>query len=693
MNRRALPAAAALAMLAGAAPPAHAFKYLCNGMNADGTVDPDPCGQTTYPCNAQNAVRWVPGILQFKVDVNTVPSGVSQSRWSTLLNASLQAWNNVSGSTLSIQNVGPANTRQFGANDANHELFWINSATEWQQKVGAGVNGALGVTLPRYSFCGQPAEMEDADLALNGAGFCWDRNGCNNIQSTLVHEMGHAFGLGHPCTLCDWAVMSAQAGYDPEYPLFDDQEAVRSLYPGTPGGVGYGCNGNGACTGGLCITTSSARYCSQTCGNCPAGFACEDVSPYGMVCVFAAGSAATPVGEGENCSQRPCAANLQCAGDGNNFTCYRTCTPPNGACGANQQCVELQGGGGVCLTTAGNAMLGEVCNAQNLCVDGLLCILETDTSGRCRSSCNPAGGGSGCPAGLACFELQSGGGACLTDTRATEGGVCTTAGCQNGLVCIRDTATQAHCYIDCNQTMQCPNPRFCNVYNGGTANQFAICEDDNLNPTTSSTSSTGGTSGSTTSGGSSGGGTTSSGGASSGGASSGGASSGGTGGRGFGETCNGNGDCQSQRCVADNGQSICVTGCDPRLGHYDCPENAGCVPNNQEDLSQGGVCIPGRVGSGAVGSACQTGAECEFGICADGKCTVWCTDSGGCGSFGGDGYACDDSEVQPGICRPSATGITPPACACAATDNQPQSMLGLWAALGLLGVVTRRRRG
>ena len=69
--------------------------------------------------------------------------------------------------------------------------------------------------------------------------------------STFVHEMGHFVGLDHPCTQCDWAVMSAQAYTEPEAPLLDDQNGLRALYPGVGGGIGYGCDDQSDCNVGL----------------------------------------------------------------------------------------------------------------------------------------------------------------------------------------------------------------------------------------------------------------------------------------------------------------------------------------------------------------------------------------------------------------------------------------------------------
>src|SRR3989338_6056021 len=102
-------------------------------------------------------------------------------------------------------------------------------------EVGAAPNGILGVTLPSY-YCPNSSFsyrlIGDADMILNAvpsAGFSWASGcaqlseSCQSIRGTMSHEMGHFLGLGHPFALGQ-ALMSAQAGFLIEYPLFDDQQ-------------------------------------------------------------------------------------------------------------------------------------------------------------------------------------------------------------------------------------------------------------------------------------------------------------------------------------------------------------------------------------------------------------------------------------------------------------------------------------
>ena len=302
---------------------ADAYKFLCNGMDANGSVHGDGCGA----CNDSNAARWSPAIVTVSYDSQTVPSGVSTTEWTAALNSGLDVWSNVSGSILDLDNGGHSGSRQLGQNENKHEVMWILNVNEWRSEVGGGENGTLGVTLPR-NICPYGAQtfrqILDADMALNGTGaFNWSTScqgwNCSSMLSTFVHEMGHFVGLDHPCTQCDWAVMSAQAYTEPEAPLLDDQNGLRALYPGVGGGIGYGCDSQSDCNAGYsCITFNNASFCSNLCGgdsDCPDGYECADVDGQNY-CTFATGSLAAVVGEGKNCYQRRCEEGLVCAGSG-----------------------------------------------------------------------------------------------------------------------------------------------------------------------------------------------------------------------------------------------------------------------------------------------------------------------------------------------------------------------------------------
>ncbi|MFZ9889320.1 MAG: hypothetical protein ACO3JL_17645, partial [Myxococcota bacterium] len=272
------------------------YRFLCNGMDANGNIE-NVCSNG---CTAQNAPRWASPTIPVRVDRTIVPSSLGTAAWNNVVDGTLDAWEAVSSSNMVLQDIGNADYRR--TNDPQSEIFWITSTSEWQQKIGSGVYGALGVTIPLY-YCGNPGEITTADLIMNGAGFTnWKAtqsqctgSGCTSARATLLHELGHWVGLDHPCQACAWSAMSASAYTEPDYPLAVDAAAVSALYPGSPGGIGYGCSTNAQCNSPYsCTLVDEVRYCTQTCnGTCPEGFICDDVGGTDY-CIYDAGPLARP---------------------------------------------------------------------------------------------------------------------------------------------------------------------------------------------------------------------------------------------------------------------------------------------------------------------------------------------------------------------------------------------------------------
>lgn len=642
------------------------YRYLCNGMDANGTFSQDGCG---FGCNDATAPRWYAPTVPVRVDLSTVPSELSTTQWNNIVNTSFSRWEGVSGSNLVFQNIGSTQTRSFGGNENAHEIFWINSASEFQQKVGNGVNGALGVTItPRVCF--NPVQIVDADLVMNGAGnFNWvdfaDNCGggwCSSATSTLLHELGHFVGLGHPCQACGWTVMSAQSAVEIESPTNIDRSAVSALYPGQPGGLGYGCDGPQDCSSApVCATVGDLSYCTQTCGTCPEGFECDSVDGQDL-CVFAGGALATPAGLGEDCLQRQCESDLICVGGGQDFQCLQGCSNAANCPGNTYECLPLQNGGGVCVETSGEAQVGELCSETSLCAANLFCILETETSGICRTECNPANG-SGCAANESCFELQNGAGACFPVGETGEGGVCESPlDCAPGRVCLTDSADgTAHCYQRCDQGFECTDDRqTCQALNGS----LSYC--DPLITTLTQPEPEPGVN----------------------------------------EPDPGPGN-------PNEPEGVPIGTCRLSRGNYDCPNGEGCVDDGDGDDI--GVCEPGAEGSLATGQLCDSSSDCSGGICHNGVCTRPCDFD--CP----DGSICDDEAIPGGLCKAQSCNDDPSICAdgwgceyssanryvcttdaepslfceCTGTGGDadaggPQAALALLAGLGLL--VARRRR-
>jgi hypothetical protein len=385
---------ASLLMVIVLASSAYSYRFICNGILANGEVRSDECGI----CDEEHAARWKSPNLEVVVDENILPAGITKNEWRTVVKNSFAAWENISGSRLKFTQLKNDNLRQLGATDSMHEIFWITDKNEWRKMVGAGEFGTLGATLPRYVCGGSMGEKRsifDADLVLNGLPHinwkldCHDDE-CISIQTTLVHELGHFFGLDHPCLMCGNSIMSARAGFNLMYPVFDDMEGVRALYPSDKkGGFGFPCNKDSECgERNHCISDKLIKYCSTTCNDdkeCALGAVCGN-NDGSKACVFVDSQDVGGRKEGDNCMRGPCSEPMICAGVSEpHYFCYNPCKNDT-HCKPGQACVDIEDGEAICVTIKHK---GERCNHRELCEEELYCVFDRPRSGYCRAPCKP----------------------------------------------------------------------------------------------------------------------------------------------------------------------------------------------------------------------------------------------------------------------------------------------------------------
>ncbi len=589
--------------LAAASPAAAQFRFLCNGINADGSSDPD-CNE---PCNASTAARWEIGTVPWNYDDSTRPPEISATRWTNEQIAARDNWNAVMGIVLT--DGGSASFREFGVDNGQNEIFWILSGTEWNNKVGGGINSALGVTITQNSRCfSSGRDIFDADVVLNGAGFNWGPSDTSSL-STMSHEMGHGLGLGHPCAICD-QLMSATSTFDePDGPQAGDVEGIQQLYP-APGRVGSACSTDGECDDNLCANVGGSSFCTTSCTTtCPNGMVCFDDPTEGNICIFNS-TEVSPTGGA--CGPPGCAdaCDIESVGPGCNFCieftdgtgqCFAGCNAQTqSGCGANEGCSTIfqdDAVSGVCVPQ-GTAVRGQPCGGEVGCVDGLVCaVTDGGDNGVCIGLCDNDTG-SGCLSTENCFvAFTDGTAACFPVGTGEEGDACNGldfTSCGRGLVCLGTTTNQAdgHCFQRCDQGFSCASDDDdCTALDA----DLSICD------------------------------------------------SGAVVGEGEGEE--GEGDEGEGEDPPPDGE------CRISRGNFDCPPGDACEVANEGDSL--GTCT-GEEGDKRTFEVCDDEDDCRTGLCVDGVCTRPC-DEGDCP----DGYECDEDRApprvpdgDPGICVP-----------------------------------------
>ena len=190
--------------------------------------------------------KWAPGSLPLQVSYNSAGAGSNPPAIEAIQNAVAQ-WNAVTPATFSFAFSGTT-SRGTGACSESIEADGFNTI-QYSTGLSAGI---LGRTCTLFKSSGSPILEFDVEL---DAGTNWSiaattPRGSYDLASTILHELGHAAGISHPCENnvqaskpCSQASPAELAsvmfpylngGEQRRVLTGDDRDALREQYPGGP---------------------------------------------------------------------------------------------------------------------------------------------------------------------------------------------------------------------------------------------------------------------------------------------------------------------------------------------------------------------------------------------------------------------------------------------------------------------------
>lgn len=335
------------------------------------------------------------------------------------LRAALATWNAVPCSRLRFVDGGTGTSRSIGRDGVNRIAF-LESA--WP-----GYAAGAGAFTVRERDEGTPDRWVDFDILVNGQDARWSTSGLvalPDIQSAVVHELGHGLGLQHASDPRASMFYSVRLGTTFARSLHaDDVAGVCFLYPAQAFSCAtddacpavYGQYGGGnlrmSCQAGMCREGPASTY-GATCfeaNDCTSGTCLVDPtrppSSEPGACSLDCTTAACP--DGEYCSTTPggprcvigrvdCAVDADCGGmprvcarqlDGR-FQCQRLCL-------RDAQCATIPGAvchGGTGANPAGFCRVPGAGGLGASCVSGLDCASLTCLGSGDGTTCGPAPG-------------------------------------------------------------------------------------------------------------------------------------------------------------------------------------------------------------------------------------------------------------------------------------------------------------
>jgi hypothetical protein len=287
------------------------------------------------------AGTWDPSLFPIAFSLGPPASRDVGAEAAAELAVAIRAWPRVSCTGWRATFAG---ARSLGAADDGINMVLFHDDA-WPPEL---VPGVVAQTVVHADASGK---YRDADIHLNGAQYRFSLDGAPgtlDLRSVLVHELGHALGLGHS-TDARATMFATGSGKRWRSLEKDDRDGVCALYPGTGAA---GCDGDPCPSPFVCVAGSCQRPgerddvcapCERVAGACEAAgddARCVDLAG-GRVCGRAC-AADAECGAGFHCKPTTAAGDLQCVSD---VDCRNGASP----CATDAECKDSTCRGGACV--------------------------------------------------------------------------------------------------------------------------------------------------------------------------------------------------------------------------------------------------------------------------------------------------------------------------------------------------------
>jgi hypothetical protein len=294
------------------------------------------------------AGTWAGSSLPVTVVLGGAPSRDAGDAAAAELDVALRTWSRVRCTSYRARYGGRSAIAK-GADDGVNVVLFHDDA--WPAELDPSAVAQTVVTIDATGH------VRDADLHLNGRDFRFSLDGASgtiDLRGVLVHELGHALGLGHS-TDPRATMFATGSGLRWRSLEKDDVDGVCALYPANGAPPAPSCDVDPCPSGFVCVAGACQRLgerrdvcapCERVPGACEAAgddARCIDVGDggaAGRVCGRACASD-EDCGAGFRCKPTSAAGDLQCVSDDG---CARAASP----CATDADCKDSLCRGGSC---------------------------------------------------------------------------------------------------------------------------------------------------------------------------------------------------------------------------------------------------------------------------------------------------------------------------------------------------------